>query len=77
MGEALKCARRVFWRDEVPFTQQFPLSFEGEIYRRRVKKRRSLKTGSGSFRGAKPLLHNLSPFPLLRGRGRKGDGVPK
>jgi len=28
-----------------------------------------------SLRGANPLLKNLSPFPLSRGRGIKGDKV--
>jgi len=41
-----------------------PLSFEEEIYYQ------------VSQREAKPLLHNDSFFPLLRGRGIKGDGVP-
>jgi hypothetical protein len=30
-----------------------------------------------SQREAKPLLYNHSPFPLIRGRGKKGDGVTK
>jgi len=30
-----------------------------------------------SQREAKPLLYNQSPFPLIRGRGIKGDGVTK
>ena len=30
-----------------------------------------------SQREAKPLLYNQSLFPLLRGRGIKGDGVTK
>jgi len=29
----------------------------------------------GRLRGAKPLFYTYSPFPLLRGRGIKGDGV--
>jgi len=28
-----------------------------------------------SLREAKPLLQNHTPFPLIRGRGIKGDGV--
>jgi hypothetical protein len=39
--------------------------FEGEKGRRRVKERRSLS------------FLNISPFPLLRGRGIKGDGVTR
>jgi len=30
-----------------------------------------------SQREAKPLLYNHFPFPLIRGRGIKGDGVTK
>jgi len=30
-----------------------------------------------NIREAEPLLYNHSPFPLIRGRGIKGDGVIK
>jgi len=38
-------------------------------------KRGEAFVSQGSLRGASPLLKNSSPFPLLRGRGIKGDGV--
>jgi len=31
----------------------------------------------GRLRGAKPLFYTHSPFPLLRGRGIKGEGVTR
>jgi len=34
-------------------------------------------TKGESKRGSASLPHNHSPFPLIRGRGRKGDGVAK
>jgi len=45
----------------------------------RAKERRSLYSGAiirASKRDFVPLFI-LSPFPLIRGRGRKGDGVTK
>jgi hypothetical protein len=50
----------------------------------RVEEERSPKPGSfegaqskkqGLKRGFAPLQKSLSPFPFLRGRGIKGDGV--
>jgi len=53
----------------------FLLSFEGDIYLERVRERQSIKISiSGVSEGRSPSLIT-SPFPLIRGRGIKGDGV--
>jgi len=37
--------------------------------------KRGARETEESQREAKPLLYIHSPFPLIRGRGEKGDGV--